>query len=285
MTDATHRVGPVDITAIVDADIEEAPIVEAFPDIPPDDLLAEKATYPGVYTEDDRWRLRVRVWLVRHPEGLLLMDTGIGGASSPSQGWAPSPGALTERLADLGIAPHHIDTVVISHVHDDHLGGVLTDDGEPSYPNARYLVQRADVAWQRELARESEDDAEIAALLDGLEAAEVLDMLDGDRTLTQHLALQHLPGHTPGHQILRVAGDGARLIASADTWNHPSQFAHPDWPSGPDAHHAEAAAARRTLLTDVLSHPGTVLAPTHLAEPFGIVSSGPDGLARWSPVA
>jgi glyoxylase-like metal-dependent hydrolase (beta-lactamase superfamily II) len=283
-THVTHRVGPIEVSAIVDADFEEAPIVEAFPDIPADLLLAEKATYPGVYTDDDRWRLRVRAWLIRHPEGLLLMDTGRGGPSSPSQGWAPVPGALPERLAALGVAPHHIDTVVISHVHDDHLGGVLTDDGAPRYPNARHLVQRADVAWQHDLARESEEDAAIAALLDELEANDLLDVFEGNRTLTAHLELQHLPGHTPGHQILRVSGDGARLLISADAWNQPAQFSHPDWPSGSDNHHAQAAASRRSLLAEILSHPGTVLAPTHLAEAFGTVGSGPDGLARWFPI-
>jgi glyoxylase-like metal-dependent hydrolase (beta-lactamase superfamily II) len=284
MTHASQHVGAIEVTAIVDADIEEAPIVEAFPDIPADLLLAERATYPGVYTDDDRWRLRVRAWLIRHPEGLLLMDTGIGGPTSPSQGWAPFPGVLPDRLADLGVAPHHIDTVVISHVHDDHLGGVLADDGSPRYPNARHLVQQADVAWQHDLARESEADAEIAALLDELEVNDILDVVDGNRTLTPHLELQLLPGHTPGHQILRVTGDGSRLIVSADAWNHPAQFAHPDWPSGPDYHHAQAAASRRSLLVEILSHPGTLLAPTHLAEAFGTVGSGPDGLARWLPI-
>ena len=58
--------------------------------------------------------------------------------------------------------------------------------------------------------------------------------------------------HTPGHQIVRVAGRApSDLTISADTWNHPAQLAHPEWPSGPDDDHAGAAEARRALAAGV----------------------------------
>jgi glyoxylase-like metal-dependent hydrolase (beta-lactamase superfamily II) len=283
--DAVSRsVGPVDVTAIVDADFPAGSIVESFPDVPAQELLAAKASSPGVYTDDDQWRLRVRAWVIRHPAGVVLFDTGIGGVSAPAHEWAPATGALEARLAAIGVAPHHVDTVAISHVHDDHVGGVLADDGAPRFPNARYVVQRADMDWLRDLAPTSEEDALILAHLQPLQDEGLLDLLDGDRELSPHLHLHHLPGHTPGHQIMRIDTDGARMVLSADTWNHPAQFAHPDWPSGADAHHAQAAAARRALLAELLSHPGTVVAPTHLAESFGEVGSGRDGLATWRPL-
>ena len=62
------------------------------------------------------------------------------------------------------------------------------------------------------------------------------------------------------------------------------QFAHPDWPSGPDNHHAQSAAARRSLLAELLAAPGTIIAPTHLDGAFGEVRSGPDGVAAWVPL-
>ena len=285
MTHATRHVGPIEVTAITDVDAPESPILEAFPDVPAEALLAAKATYPNVYTDDDRWQLRVRAWLVRHPGGVLLLDTGIGGATAPARSWAPVLGAFAERLDALGVARHHVDTVALSHIHDDHIGGVLTDEGAPAFPNARYVLQRTDLDWQRALARESEEDAAILAHVQPLVDAGMLDLIEGDLELAPHLQLHHLPGHTPGHQILRIVAEGARMVLSADTWNHPAQFAHPDWPSGLDAHHAQAAAARRALLAELLSHPGTVIAPTHLGEAFGEVASGSDGLAAWRPLS
>jgi glyoxylase-like metal-dependent hydrolase (beta-lactamase superfamily II) len=280
VTHDTRHVGPVEVTAVLDSDFPDEPIVESFLG-PAEALLAAKATYPGVYTEDDLWRLRVRFWLLRHPGGLLLLDAGIGGASASAAAWAPAIGALPERLADLGIAPHHVDTVVISHIHDDHTGGLLTDERTPRFANARHVLQRADLDWQRDLARETDDAQAALDQVEVLADAGMLELIDGDLDLSPHLQLHHLPGHTPGHQIVRVNADGKRLTLCADTWNHPAQFAHPDWASATDAHPAQATASRRALLAELLSHPGTLLAPTHLAESFGEVRSGRDGLAAW----
>ena len=286
MDHATRTVGNVEVTAFLDADFAESPIVEAFPDVPSQELLAAKESWPGMYSEDDRWQLRVRAWLVRHAGGLLLLDTGLGGGTSPTQAWAPVAGSLRSSLAEVGVATHDIDTVALSHVHDDHIGGVLTDDGTgPAFPNAHYVLQTADLEWQRASAREGEEDAAIWQLLATLEEAGVVDAIDGDTQLSDALELHHLPGHTPGHQVLRIASEGRRMLLSGDTWNHPAQLAHPDWPSGPDHHHAQSAAARRAMVAELLSHPGTVVAPTHFPEAFGEIRSGRDGLPTWTPIS
>ena len=253
---------------MTDADFPNAAITDAFPGIPAEELRSAKAEFPGITTDDDRWRLRVRAWLVRHSDGCLLFDTGIGGATSPTQSWAPQMGALPSVLRELGVELPEIDTVAISHVHDDHIGGVLADDGAPLCPNARYVVQRADLEWQRRSAADDEEEAAVWDLLAAIEAAGAMDAIEGDRQLAPGLELRHLPGHTPGHQVLLVADAGQRMVLSADTWNHPLQLAHPDRPSGPDNDHAGAAAARRALLADLEASPGTVVAPTHFVEPF-----------------
>jgi glyoxylase-like metal-dependent hydrolase (beta-lactamase superfamily II) len=282
MTHDTRRVGRFEITAIMDADMPDEPIADAFPAIPAEALLTAKATYPGIYTEDDRWRLRIRSWVVRDDAGCLLLDTGIGGAGSPTQEWAPRVGALTSGLQELCIGLGDIDRVVISHVHDDHIGGLLTDDGRPICPNARYIVQRADVEWQRAAGARGSYAASVWHLLGAIEDAGVMDAVAGDHVIADGLALRHLPGHTPGHQILIVADDGSRMVLSADTWNHPIQVGNPEWPSGPDDDHAAAATARRTLLADLEAHPGTIVAPTHFAESFGEVRDVGGGRA-WAP--
>ncbi len=284
MSHVTHRVGSVEVTAVLDADFVSGPIVESFPDVPAADLLAAKTLDPGVYTEDDGWRFRVRAWLVRHDGGLLLFDTGLGGATSPTQSWAPITGALTRELDTIGIGRDHIDTVVISHAHDDHIGGVLDDAGAPMFPNARYVIQQADRDWLRDLAPTDEEAAACLALLRPLADAGILEVIGGDHRINTALELHHLPGHTPGHQVLRIEVGDDRLVLSADTWNHAMQFAHPDWPSGPDNHHAQSAAARRSLLAELLASPGTIIAPTHFDGAFGEVRSDRDGVAAWVPL-
>lgn len=283
MPHLTIDIGVVRITALLDADTDGGPMREAFPDVPTDRLLVAQERFPGETGPEDSWHLRIRAWLLLHPEGVLLLDTGIGPETAPAAAWASEPGALVAALAEVNATPEHVDVVAISHVHDDHVGGVLTTDGAPAFPRARYLVQRADADW---LAEADDDDSAAVhdRLVEPLQRAGVLDLLDGDRRLTDHLELHHAPGHTPGHQILRVVSDGERALLSADTWNHPMQLAQPDLPSGLDHDHARAAAARRAVLAEVLGHPGTLIAPTHFAAAFGRLGNAKDGALLWQPV-
>lgn len=284
MTATTIHIGEVQVSALLDTEADqEGSIADAFPDAPREELLAEKSRYPGVYGANDAWRLFVRAWLIQHSGGLLLVDTGVG-ETSVQASWLPVPGSLPSALADIGVEPGDIDTVVLTHVHDDHAGGTVTAGGEPRFPNAHYLLQRADRDAIREWAQASEFDRAIEdILIRPLEAAGLMDLVDGDVTLSDAIGLRHVPGHTPGHQVVTVESGGGRLLLSGDTWNHPAQFAHPDWPSGPDADHAASAQGRRAMLEHLRTHPGTIVAPTHFAEPFGRLVDDPDGLATWSP--
>jgi glyoxylase-like metal-dependent hydrolase (beta-lactamase superfamily II) len=286
MLTTSLTVGHIEVLALLDGVRDlDGPMTDSFPDVPVDELEAFRERMPGVYAPTGAWRLHVRCWLVRHPGGVVLVDTGVGQAGAPASNWFGAPGQLLDGLREAGTPPDAVDTVVLTHVHDDHVGGgVLFTAVEPApaFPRATYLMQRADRDWQTELAREDPEDREIDRLLvQPLERDGRLVLLDGDHEVAQGIDLHPAPGHTPGHQIVRIRSRGARAIISGDTFNHPVQIPHPDRPSGTDVVPAQAAATRRAVLAEVLSHPGTIVAPTHLAEPFGHIGSGSDGLAAW----
>lgn len=276
MTNETRRIGRFEITAIEDADIPDEPIADAFPGIAAEHLMEAMATFPEISLEDGRWRLRIRAWLIREDARCVLVDTGLGGTRSPAQEWTSATGTLFETLEALGAAGE-VETVVMSHAHDDHVGGALTDAGDPAWPSARYVIQRADVEWQRAIQGGT------WGVLTTLEEAGVLHPIEGDHALSTGLSLRHLPGHTPGHQVVIVDDAGERMILTADTWNHPLQIPMPDGSSGSDEDPTNAAEARRTLLADVEAHPGTIVSPTHFAEPFGEIRRVDDAV-RWSPI-
>ena len=121
MTFDRSDVGNLEILALMDGDRELGSITEeAFPDAPAEALMAYRDRYPGVYGEHDGWQLRIRAWLIRHPGGVILVDTGIGQAGAPGVEWFGAAGRLHDVLHETGTPPDAIDTVVISHVHDDH---------------------------------------------------------------------------------------------------------------------------------------------------------------------
>jgi glyoxylase-like metal-dependent hydrolase (beta-lactamase superfamily II) len=281
-------VGHIRVAALLDGEADLATsISEAFPDFPPDGLASYAERMPGLYGAGGAWHLFSRAWLVLHPGGVTLVDTGLGGPGAPTEAWYPEPGRLHDAIREAGAAPDQIDTVVLTHLHDDHVSGTVTGDDPPvpAFPRARYLIQRDDVDAQRQLASESDEDRELwEQTFEPLLAAGVVDQVDGHRDLGDGIELRHAPGHTPGHQIVRLSSKGRRLTIVADAFLHPAQLAHPDWPAGNDMHPARAAASRREILASLFSNPGTVISPTHFDAPFGTVAAGDDGLAAWHSV-
>jgi glyoxylase-like metal-dependent hydrolase (beta-lactamase superfamily II) len=293
------EIGHARVAALLDgeADLSD-PIEASFPDMPLEGVLASRDAMPRIFGADNHWHLFVRAWLVVHPGGVVLVDTGVGDAFAPAASWFAHPGELHTALREAGSSPDQIDTVVITHVHDDHLGGAVshTEGRRPAFANARYVIQRADLEWLRRLssvdgsrngdppdANAEEARIILDTLVRPLEDAGSVEAIDGHHRLSDAIELRHAPGHTPGHQIVRVVSRDRRLLIAGDTFNHPAQIAHPDWPSGTDDAAASAARARRSVLADALSHPGMIVSPSHFDEPFGVIASERGGLAEWRP--
>jgi glyoxylase-like metal-dependent hydrolase (beta-lactamase superfamily II) len=275
-------VGRVTITSVLDLDADDEPMRDAFPAIPEAAVMASKDEYPELFGTDDRWRLKVRAWILEHPDGLAAVDTGMGAPGFPPNAeWFP-PGRFLDSLDAVGVRATDVDTVVISHVHNDHIGATVTKGGEPAFPNARYLIQRADVEWLQKAAATDEDDHQVWDLLIApLEKGGLLELVDGDRRLTGEVELHHTPGHTPGHQVVRIASEGHHALITADAFNHPLQIANPGWSSASDDDPDRANATRAEILDELASRPGTTVVPTHFGTSFGLVVPGDDASSRW----
>ena len=283
----TVRIGGIEVVSLLDGveDLDDPDILDPWHG--PSDPVWEpsRARYPAVFAADGGWRLYVRATLLRAHGHTILVDTGVGGPTSPAMAWYPAPGQLLGSLAETGTSPHDVDVVVLTHVHDDHIGGTVTAQGEPAFQNARYLVNRIDLAWQEELAQRFDEDRAIwDRLLAPLRSRGVLQAIDGDHEITQGVRARHLPGHTPGHQVVQVSDGGASLLLSGDAINHPAQLRQPELAGGPDDDPETAGRARRGLIAELVDS-DRLLAPAHFAEPFGrLVSDGPAGQISWQPV-
>jgi glyoxylase-like metal-dependent hydrolase (beta-lactamase superfamily II) len=285
MTFDLLKAGGVEIFAILDADDDTDPVDEVFPGWPAGEHERYGSIYPSLYGAKDTWRFICRGWLLHHGGGKILFDTGIGVGDAPGRVWLGSDGRLGSTLVETGTAPADIDTVVISHVHDDHIGGAVDANGSPAFPNARYMIHRADVEWQRAAANEDDYARDVwEQLIEPLEAGGVLDTVEGNLALSSETSLEHAPGHTPGHQIMWVGGDDDRILITADAFNHPAQLDHPDYPSGPDNDPIMAASTRRRLLAELAAAPRMIFAPTHFGEAFGRMATGPSHAVIWEPL-
>jgi glyoxylase-like metal-dependent hydrolase (beta-lactamase superfamily II) len=254
----TRHFGPVAVTALADAEGPHFQTrAEALPDATAEQWGRADRLDPGA-ARDGRWWLRFRCFALRLPSGrTILVDAGIGNADAPARTWAPVPGGLPAELAAAGIAPGDVDTVVLTHLHTDHIGWAV-DGGAPYFGNADYLIQRADVDAIGRL-----NPAVAGWLLDPLRRAGQLSTVDGDRTLAAGVELIATPGHTPGHQSVLLSGDEPVLF-TGDLLVHAVQLVDPSLAYGFDD---DADLARGSRERRLGGHEG-VLATAHLTEPF-----------------
>lgn len=262
----TRRVGSVEITALTDA---EGPFFshrhEAFPTADAEQFAAADAYDPGSVTDDGRWWLKFRAFAIRGESGVTMVDTGIGPADSPASTWAPVPGELPAELAAAGISPEEVTTVVLTHLHTDHVGWAVTG-ARPFFPNARYLLQTAEYE-----AVDALNPGLREHLLEPLRSSDQLCLVDGDEELADTIRVVATPGHTPGHQSVLVGHDDP-VAVTGDLLVHPVQLLYPDvaysHESDPDA----ARESRLRLLAHIAINSGQLATP-HLTMPFVEVPS------------
>lgn len=168
---------------------------------------------------DDRHRISLacRALLVREPRRNVLLEAGIGAFFEPKLrerfGVQEERHVLLDSLAKAGLAPEDIDVIVLSHLHFDHAGGLLTAwrENEPlrlAFPKASYVVSER--AWARANAPHARDRAsfipELQRLIEGTGRLEIIKEGAASEILGSAYSFTLSEGHTPGLMLTRVEG-------------------------------------------------------------------------------
>jgi len=192
------------------------------------------------------------VTLIRDGERTILIDVGAG----PE--FMASAGKLQDALAAIDVAPETVTHVIFTHAHPDHLWGLLDDFEDPVFPNATYLIGKAE--WDYWMDPDTVNTIDAGRTTFAVGAKRRLELLednitffnDGEEILPS-IAARATFGHTPGHMAIQIGSGTESVMVLGDCiGNHHVAFEQPTWISGSDQD-GDMGAATRTMLLDQLA--------------------------------
>ena len=273
------RVGEIDVMVISDG-VLPLPTTTMSTNADP---VARAAWFKDMFLGPDAFDWALNVLVVRSGKQTILVDAGLGGQFPGF----PSAGQFPKRLEAAGIELSSVTDVVITHMHMDHIGGLLVDEVKNKLrPDVRIHVAAIEVAfWEAPDFAHTEMPSPVPDVLRATANQFINDYRSNVRTFEDEyevapgVVVKLTGGHTPGHSVVYVTSEGERLTFAGDAL-FPVAFEHPDWHNGFE-HDPEESVRVRVRLMQEAAASGELFVATHLPFPsVGRVAIDGDAF-RW----
>lgn len=272
--------GGFQITALYDGPISID--TQLLKNTPPRDIQKLLAR---LFVKGPAVQTAVNAFIINTGAKLILVDAGA------AKLFGPNLGHVVDNLKAAGYSPEQVDVVLITHLHGDHVNGLVTAEGERVFPKAEIWSSQADNDfWLSEaVAAKAPKDYQAFFKMSRDAAAPYRasgqwKVFDGDRELLPGIRSLDTHGHTPGHTSYVLENGGEKMIILGDlVHNHAVQFARPETAIEFDTDPKQAVAARKKTFA-LAAREGVLVAGMHLPFP-GIGHIRQEGKAfAWVPV-
>ncbi len=263
------QIGSVTVTRVVEMEMAGGTRF-ILPDATPEACAELDWMAPHFMTPEGKLIMSVHALIIDTGSRCIMVDTCIGNDKTRNvPAWNDLQTAFLTDIERLGYPREHIDTVLCTHLHVDHVGwNTMLVDGQwqPTFERARYLF--AETEWQYWDAAEDEAvyGPVIADSVRPVVEAGLVDLVGESHQVCDEVCLEPTPGHTPGHVSVHIRSAGHEALITGDCIHHPCQMSRTDWCSSADYDPGQGRATRESLLeqyvdTDVL------MIGTHFATP------------------
>lgn len=197
------------------------------------------------------WKLHLPMqsYIVQTPHHNILIDTCVGsGKRLPrSPHWEGADhSTYTRALNAHGLTFEDIDFVMCTHLHTDHCGwNTMKRDGSwvPTFPKARYIFSKVEYEFLDSNRNEIYEQNVKPIVERGL-----ADLVSGHFDLNEHVSVEPMPGHTPGHFCVNIRSRHEHAVVTGDLVHSPIQCVYPEWHNSYDWNKEQGAASRRAFM-------------------------------------
>ena len=255
---STTAVGTVNVTTLRDGERTLPP--EALKNLSDEDIQKINSDENQSFTFTN-----FNACVIQNGKQNLLVDTGCGSLFGPTCGF------ILDALDELGLAPDDITDIFITHLHPDHIGGCIDEDGSAVFKNANFKILEEEYSFwtSKEFGSDEINGRDWSSLAKNVVSTydAQLEVLTSNKDIISGVSTVPLPGHTPGHAGFRVDDGNQSMFHMGDILHVPNlQLKDPNISTLFDVDPESALNSRKYAL-DMASSDNLLCTSGHMVEP------------------
>jgi glyoxylase-like metal-dependent hydrolase (beta-lactamase superfamily II) len=277
------KLGELEMMVVTDGHIYVHPAQPIF--APGIDKIQVKEALMDNFIFDDAVDAAINILVIRKENRIIVVDTGSGSALGEQAG------KFIANLNSAGIKAEEVTDIFITHLHIDHIGGILDVDGKPAFKNAAYYLSHKEYNfWMSshpdfsQSKSQASNEGSITLAKKTISAINAkLNLYNFGDTLFGCLTANLAEGHTPGHPVLHIFSGSKVLTHIVDTVHTNLLLSHPEWGTEWDIDFHKGVATRKKILKEQFTNKGLTMS-CHLPWPgLGYITHKGKGYS-WVPM-